>query len=240
MKSPLLLLVETAVFVVAMIFCVLWLRNPDGPYEPIVAMCGLAGTVLVDLLRRKGEKELSRVAASGIFRIEAEARYVIPSSRATLEETWMALTAPFLERDRSWHPSYSDFKPVSIGKDGRPEEFEVLGSSGGKYPWRIEEWNDAKRILRLWIGPSKVPPEGTKKTFLGLTLDFHVVAGVDTVLIEIVYKERSTEMFWRTKEESFENGPEREIKWIFRRFPLRGEIEYIRELDTSRLTGRQL
>ncbi|HWM91248.1 MAG TPA: hypothetical protein VN493_10810 [Thermoanaerobaculia bacterium] len=232
MKSTLLSLIEFIALVVAVIFCVLWFRNRDGSYEPIVTVCVLAGTVLVDLVRRRTGKEPSR-KADGIVRIEAEARYVVAGHQATVEEAWSVLTAPFLERHKSWHPSYSDFEPVSIGKDGRPKELEVRGSSGGRYPWRIEEWNDTERILRLWIGPSKNPPEGYKETFLGLTLAFHVIAGVNSVLIEILYKERWTKKPWLTEKECFENGPEREINWIFKRFPLRGKIEYIRELDSS-------
>jgi hypothetical protein len=228
MKLSLLLLVEVIAFVVAMVSCVLWFHNQDGPHEQIVAMCGLVGTVLVDLVRRRVGREPSP-EFNGIVRIEAEARHVVPSSHATTEEVWGALTAPFLERHRSWHPSYSDFEPVSVGRDGKPREFEVRGLQGGRYPWRVEEWNDDEKILRLWIGPSKKPPEGTKQIFLGLTIGFHVVAGVGSVLIDISYKERWAEKPWRTKEECFENGPKREINWIFRRFPFRGEIEYIRE-----------
>lgn len=232
MQSARLWALELGIAALTLFFTVLWLLNKDGVFEPLASISSAAGTAVVHVLRRRAEAE--RVQGGGPFTLRAESRFIISKKDATLEEVWAVLTRPFLERHESWHPSYSDFEPVSIGKDGHPREFEVRGSAGGRYPWRIEEWNEADRLLRTWKGPSKSPPGGAKNTFLGLTFNLRLLQGVQAVLIEIWYEARWTTQPWPTRDESFENGPKREIEWIFRRFPIRGEIEYIREADPLR------
>jgi hypothetical protein len=229
-----LLFIEILAFGVALVFGLLWLRDPQGPlYEPVLAMCGLIGTVLVGLIRGSTSSGKQPRDGGSTLRVEAEARYIIVDERVTSEDVWATLTRPFRERYKSWHPSYGDFEPVTSGYNGKAKEFEVRGSSGGRYPWKIEEWNDSARILRLWRGPSKNPPDGYEEIFLGLDLEFHVVAGLGTTLIDILYRERWSRQPWPTKEETFKNGPEREINWIFSHFPLKGRIDYVRALDAS-------
>lgn len=50
--NNILLAVEVASMAIAAVAGVLWLCNPDGPYEAIAFMSTLVGTTLVDLVRR--------------------------------------------------------------------------------------------------------------------------------------------------------------------------------------------
>lgn len=230
-----LVIVEIVAFGVALIFGVLWLLDPSANYEPVVALSGLLGTVLADLVRRS-RSDKSGEGSRGLadpYRIEAAARYIVEDSDVAPEDVWKVLTRPFKERHKSWHPSYGDFKPVAYDTEGRPREFEVVGTAGGRYPWRIDEWNHSDKVLKVWIGPSKNPPDNKKNSFLGLDLEFEIQPGAGTTLVDVLYRERWSKMPWPTEELCFENGPHREVHWIFRRFPFRGRIDYVRVLDAG-------
>jgi hypothetical protein len=221
---------EIGVALLTLLFTVLWIFNKDGIFEPISGVTALLGTVAIHILRRKAETEL-RPQDARVLKLRGESRFIIDSRDESVTHVWQVLTRPFLERHTTWHPSYSDFEPISMGPNGFPREFEVRGSAGGRYPWRIEKWDEKEHHLRIWQGPSKKPPAGKKGDFLGLIFELRVTQGVRFVLIEISCEERWIGPPWRTREEWFENGPKREIEWIFRRFPIPGEIEYVREAE---------
>lgn len=49
----LLSIIEIIAIVTATIFGILWVKNPNGPYEPILFLILLLGTTIVDVFRRK-------------------------------------------------------------------------------------------------------------------------------------------------------------------------------------------
>lgn len=166
-----------------------------------------------------------------VIRVIGEARFIVPTDSASVEDVWRKLTSPFEERNTSWHPSFSEFEPVVIGPDGRATEFEVRGSQGGRYPYKIEHRSDDEFHLILWSGPSKNPPAGSKEIFLGDTMSLQVKEGSGSTIVDIEYEERWTKRPWFTMAKCFKNGPYREIHWIFDKFLPNGEVEYVRQKD---------
>ncbi|MEM7479706.1 MAG: hypothetical protein AAF481_00915 [Acidobacteriota bacterium] len=236
MPSIVLRVFEWLSILVAVVFGVLWVLDPGGHYEPIVTLCGVLGAVVAMFLRKDGGGAGDQgVGQDGVVAVEGEGRFLLKGGPEQADKAWTILTAPFLKRYTSWHPSYSDFEPVSLDPDGKAIEFETRGTSGGRYPWRIEEWSDSRKLLRLWRGPSKNPPRNIDlligAIFLGLNLEFRVFPGAGSPFIEITYKERWRGQPWRSRRTWFKNGPIREIRWIFNKFPMDGRVDYVRELD---------
>ena len=160
------------------------------------------------------------------YQFSAKAKYTLINNDYSIEDLWNELTKPFLIRNYSWHPSYGDYKPTTV-HPGIGQEFETIGSAGGRYPWRIDHWSNQDKVLKLWRGPSINPPKGYKEIFSGLTWVFKVKRENGSVSIDIYYEERWSKKPWLTKAKCFKNGPLREIQWIFDRFSLLGTIDYI-------------
>lgn len=168
------------------------------------------------------------------IQLAAQARYVVTQTNVTIDDVWGCLIAPLETRYKSWHPSYGDFEPVAKGPDGRIREFELRGTSGGRYPLKIEKVDSVNRFLRLWRGPSKNPPPGFKDRFIGLIYRFEVLMGMDLPIVDIGYREdwfMNRGLFARRP--SFEHGPQQEIRWIFGKFPIGGRIDCLRECEPS-------
>ena len=185
--------------------------------------------MLVDFVRRRSSKDKSDKPV----RIEAIARYIVEDSKVNSDDVWEVLTRPLKERYVSWHPSYGDLIPTVSDSEGKPIEFEVVGSAGGRYTWRIVKCNDSAKVLKLWKGPSKNPPGKGKNSFLGLNYEFHVRSGIEAPIIDIIYQERWSNNPWPTEDIWFKNGPYREVHWIFSKFPIKGKVDYVHVRDRS-------
>jgi len=227
MKKSTLIRIEIFTIIITLIFVVIWIFNPKGNFEPIIALTSFIGTIVIEAIKRK-----DKTTSNARTKIGAEARYILFNSDNG-EEVWNYLKKPFYERHNSWHPSYSDFIPTAYNDNHEPIEFEVWGSAGGKYPWKLIELNSTKKYLRLWKGPSKNPPNNIKNEFLGVDMTFEIKKGHQNSFIDIFYEERWTKMPWNDINTWFKNGPYREINWIFKSFLYEGRIDYIRIPDNK-------
>jgi hypothetical protein len=164
--------------------------------------------------------------------VAAKGRFVLSDTAISRDDVWADLTSIFLVRHKSWHPSYSGYAPVLDDGDGKPYEFEVRGSAGGKYPVKILDWNNAEKILRFSQGPSKNPPDNHKEYFIVSIYEYRITNGVNSVVIDVKYNEKWKRrgilhsLFSRQTDD-----PEREVRWIMRGIPFSGDVDYVRTCE---------
>lgn len=177
-----------------------------------------------------------------VSRIAGRARYTVDQKGVTVDGLWNSFAAPFDSETTFWHPSYGMYDIVRKGADGRPVELVLYGAAGGRYPMKVEVRDDARKILRLWRGPSLNPPRGAQfnlfyrlrapGVFLGLIYELRVGTDSSSPVVEIKYREDWHRLFL-SRRPSFTYGPEREIKWIFGKFPISGHLSKVEKLDPA-------
>lgn len=170
----------------------------------------------------------------------ARGRFILSNEDLTAEEVWDSLKAMFLEYERSeyWYPVMISLKPIINDSEGKPYEFEFVGSTGERHPVFIKNWEEEDQFLSYWKGPAKDPHWNRRERFFGSIYGFQILQGFSNVIVEISYKctYKKPRLLGRLRrrKNNFRN-PVYAIRWMMKGIPFPGKVDYVKAFPHSQV-----